>query len=115
MSRNASTYMQYVYTGFTIGTGGVQQLASTNTFVYAAIIGVVGNSASASTGNWVSNASNVSAGAQDGHKITAASPLAVDAFPVGDKLLAINLKDYYVAGTSGDKIYVAYLREETIT
>jgi len=114
MSVNASTYLKYVYTEI-IADAGFEQLSATNQFVYGLQIGVASDSASATTGNWVSASSSTTVAAEDGVKITADVPFSLRSYAVGNELLALNLKDYYVATTSGDVIYMSYLEETAIT
>ena len=110
MSLNQSTYLKYVYTAIT-ANDTYEQLSATDLFVYNLIIGVNEDSASATTGNWVGTSSAVSTSNKNGILITATSPLSVNSAEPGDEALAVNLKDYFVATTSGDTIYVAYLNE----
>jgi len=112
MSINRSTYLQYKYTAIT-ADDTYEQLSATDLFVYGLIIGVNDGSASASTGNWVGTSSAVSVSNKNGVKITASQPFSVSPAAVGNELLPVNLADYFVATTSGDTIYVAYLEEAT--
>lgn len=113
MSRNKSTYLKYNVDLITADSTS-ERLSATDKFVYGMIIGVQADSASATTGNYVSDVTGVTVAAGDGVKITADSPFSVSAYNVGNELLAVNLADYYVATTSGDKIFVAYLEETAI-
>lgn len=110
MSYNNQTYLKYVFTAIT-ADDTYEQLSATNKFVYGLVVGVYDDSASASSGNWVGTSSSITVSNKNGHKITSDKPFAISAFTVGNKLIPINLADYYVATTSGDKIYVAYLEE----
>lgn len=110
MSLNQSTYLKYVFTSIT-ADAAYEQLSATNKYVYALVIGVYDDSASASSGNWVGTSSSVSTSNKNGVKITSSQTFSISPAAVGDELLPVNLADYYVATTSGDKIYVAYLEE----
>ena len=114
MSRNSSTYLKYNVDLITADATS-ERLSATDRFVYGLVIGVQGASASATSGNYVSDVTGVTVAAGDGVKITASSALSVGGSSVGNEMLAVNLADYYVATTSGDKIYVAYLEETAIT
>jgi len=113
MSINSSNYLKYVFTAIT-ANDTYEQLSASNKYVYGLVIGVYDDSASASSGNWVGTSSSVSVSNKNGIKITAAAPLAINSTAYGRELVAVNLKDYFVATTSGDKIYVAYLEETAI-
>jgi len=110
MSINQSTYLKYTYEAITTGTDSAEQLSSTDKYVYALVIGVNEDSASATTGNWVGN-SGVTTTNKNGVKITSDSPFTVTPPTVGNDMIPVNLSDYYVAATEGDAIYVAYLEE----
>jgi len=110
VSYNSQTYLKYIYTAIT-ANAAYEQLSETNKYVYALVIGVNADSASATTGNWVGTSSAVTTTNKDGVKITADKPFSVGAYSVGNMMIPVNLKDYFVATTSGDEIYVAYLEE----
>ncbi len=111
---NKSTYLKYQVDLITADDTS-ERLSATSKYVYSLIIGVQAGSASATTGNYVSNVTGVTVAAGDGVKITTDSPFSASAYNVGTELLAVNLADYYVATTSGDKIFVAYLEEVSRT
>lgn len=110
MSLNQSTYLKYNVDLITADSTS-EQLSATDKYVYSMIIGVQAGSASATSGNYVSDTSGTTVAAGDGVKITTDSPFSVSAYNVGTELISVNLADYYVATTSGDKIFVAYLEE----
>jgi hypothetical protein len=112
--RNASTYLKFVHTPIT-SDDTYMQLSATDLYVYGLIIGVDDDSASATTGNWVGTSAAVTVANKNGVKITASQPLSISPMAVGREMLAVNLKDYFVATTSGDLIYVSYLEETAIT
>lgn len=113
MSVNASTYLQYNYVEI-IADAGFEQLSTADLFVYGLVVGVVDDSASAVTGNWVGSANDITTTNREGVKITAATPFSISPMAIGNEILAVNVKDYFVATTSGDVIYYAYLEEKAI-
>lgn len=110
MSHNSQTRLEYIFEEGTIGTDAVLQFSTTKELIYDAIFGVNEDSASATSGNWVGN-SGVTAANKQGVKITSDKEFSVASKSIDKQHIPLDLSDYYVAGTDGDVVWVAYLKE----
>lgn len=114
MSINSETKLKFRFEEITTTTA-VGRFRTAYTPVYSLLIGINEDSASASTGVWVSDVGTVDQTNKEGVLVTSTTPFPVSPMSIGRNTIPLDLSDYYIGCATGDTLWCAFLEETPIT